>query len=398
MNYNFDAKIERKDTYSAKWDGFPMFKAIGISERVDENTLPLFTADMDFQCPDSVKEEILKTAEHNLYGYTTLHPSMGGRYYKAVKSWFQRRYHWNINQEEIVYVDGTISAIRHAILAFTKQNDGVIINRPIYPPFTKVIQETGRKVVNNALINKDGYYEFDFEDFERKAAFPETTCFLLCSPHNPTGRIWKDEELIRLYEICKRHQVLIVSDEVHCDLTRSEMIYHPIATLVDGENLIACTAANKTFNIAGLKATNVIIKNEILRKKYQEQIGMIFLSPFTIAATVGAYNGGEEWLEQLKKYLDCSFDWVLNFIHRRLPKVKCICPESTYVLWMDFREYGLSDEEIHKKIYVDANVVLEDGIKFDPENGKGFQRICLSTRLELIQEAFERIAREFEGL
>ena len=192
--------------------------------------------------------------------------------------------------------------------------------------------------------------------------------------------------------------MLVISDEIHGDLIRRDSVYHPLATLVNPSNLVACTAANKTFNLAGLKCTNVVIHNPELRARYAKQIGMIFLSPFTIAATIGAYNGGEEWLEELKAYLDGSFDWTLNFIREKLPKVRCVRPEGTYLLWMDFRDYGLSAQEIRKKIYVDANVVLESGTMFDPEGGDGFERICLSTRRSLIQEAFQRIAREFEGL
>ena len=398
MLYDFDKPVERRGTYSAKWDGIPLFSAAGISERGDADTLPLFTADMDFPCPQSVKTEILKAAEHNLYGYTTLHPAMGGPYYEAVVNWFRRRHGWEIRPEEILYVDGTITAVRHAVLAFSGPGDGILINRPIYTPFTKIIEGAGRQVINSPLVNTNGYYTIDFEDFERKAALPSTACCILCSPHNPTGRIWTDEELTRMYDICTRHHVLVIADEIHGDLIRRDQVFHPLGILTDSGNLIACTAANKTFNMAGLKATNVVIKNPELRKKYASQTGMIFLSPFTVAATIGAYNGGEEWLEQLKVYLDGSFDWTLAFIQEHLPKVKCVRPEGTYILWMDFRDYGLSADEIHRKIYVDANVVLEGGCMFDPEGGAGFERICLSTRRAIIQEAFHRIAKQFEGL
>lgn len=399
MIYNFDENVNRRGTYSAKWDGVPLFPYIGVSERGDEDTLPLFTADMDFRCPNAVKEEIMKVAEHNLYGYTALHPALGMRYYQAVAGWFKKRHQWEIALDEILYVDGTVNAIRHALLAFSKAGDGVMINCPIYTPFMKTIQGTGRKIVNSPLVNHDGYYEIDFEDFEKKAALPDTTCFILCNPHNPTGRIWSDEDLIRMYDICTRNQVLVIADEIHGDLIRRDHVFHPLATLVDPQNLVACTAANKTFNLAGLKATNVVIKNPVLREKYYQQTGMIFMSPFTIAATIGAYSeDGENWLEQLKEYLDGTIDWTLNFIHENLPKVKCVRPEGTYILWMDFRDYGLTPEEIRRKIYVDANVVLESGKQFDPEHGGGFERICLSTRRSLVQEAFQRIAREFQGL
>ena len=375
-----------------------MFPAMGLSERGDGDTLPLFTADMDFRCPDSVREEILKVAQHNLYGYTLLHPALGSAYYDAVRGWFERRHGWKIRPEESLYVDGTVTAIRHALLAFSQPGDGVLINRPIYTPFTTAILSTGRRVVNSQLRNENGRYTIDFADFEEKAARPDTRCMILCNPHNPTGRIWSDEDLVRMYEICTRNGVLVISDEIHGDLIRRDSVYHPLATLVDGANLVACTAANKTFNLAGLKATNVIISDPDLRRRYEKQIGQVFLSPFTIAATIGAYNGGEEWLEQLKTYLDGTIDWTVEFIRQNLPKVRCVRPEGTYILWMDFRGYGLSAGEIRRKIYQDANVVLESGRMFDPDGGDGFERICLSTRRALIQEAFQRIARQFEGL
>ena len=398
MVYDFDQPVERRGTYSAKWDGVPMFPAMGLSERGDGDTLPLFTADMDFRCPDSVREEILKVAQHNLYGYTLLHPALGSAYYDAVRGWFERRHGWKIRPEESLYVDGTVTAIRHALLAFSQPGDGVLINRPIYTPFTTAILSTGRRVVNSQLRNENGRYTIDFADFEEKAARPDTRCMILCNPHNPTGRIWSDEDLVRMYEICTRNGVLVISDEIHGDLIRRDSVYHPLATLVDGANLVACTAANKTFNLAGLKATNVIISDPDLRRRYEKQIGQVFLSPFTIAATIGAYNGGEEWLEQLKTYLDGTIDWTVEFIRQNLPKVRCVRPEGTYILWMDFRGYGLSAGEIRRKIYQDANVVLESGRMFDPDGGDGFERICLSTRRALIQEAFQRIARQFEGL
>lgn len=398
MKYNFDEIVNCKGTNSAKWDSGKLLISMGITDYVDENTLPLFTADMDFCCPPSVKKEIEKVVDKNLYGYTTLHPSFSKEYYDAVCGWFERRHHWKIAPEEILYVDGTITAIRHALLAFSNPDDGVLITRPVYTPFTKTILSTGRKVVNSPLKNNNGFYSINFEDFEKKAALPATKCFILCNPHNPTGRIWSDEDLTRLYDICTKNNVLVIADEIHGDLIRKDSVFHPLGTLVDEQNLISCTAANKTFNLAGLKATNVVIKNPELREKYMKQTGMIFLSPVTIAATIGAYNGGEEWLEELKQYLDDTLEWVLGFCKENLPKMKCVRPEGTYILWMDFRGYGLSAEEIRKKIYVDANVVLESGTMFDPENGAGFERICLSTRRAIVQEAFQRIAKQFENL
>lgn len=398
MQYDFDTVTDRHGTGSAKWDAGKMLIPMGITPRSDEDTLPMFTADMDFPSPPSVRQEIQKVVDHNLYGYTVVQPSINTAYFQAVCDWMQRRHNWQVQPQEIQYVDGTVTAVRYAVQAFSEPGDGVLINRPIYTPFTKLILGTGRQVVNSQLINTDGYYTIDFEDFERKAALPTTRCFILCNPHNPTGRIWSDDDLRRMYDICTRNGVVVISDEVHADLIRCDQAYRPIGALVDGQNLVVCTAPNKTFNIAALKVTNVIIKNPRLRARYFRQTGLIFTSPVSIAACIGAYNGGEEWLEQLKRYLDDTFDWVLGFCREHLPKMRCVRPEGTYILWMDFRGYGLSAEAIREKIYVGANVALESGALFDPDQGAGFERICLAAPRSVVQQAFRRIARQFEGL
>ncbi|MGI6110172.1 MAG: MalY/PatB family protein [Eubacteriaceae bacterium] len=398
MKYNFDKIIDRHGTGSMKWDGADMLKSAGITDHFNENTLPLFTADMDFECPPSVKEEIQKVVDQNLYGYTILDPKVQPEYYQAVTDWFRRRHDWDIKPEEMVYTDGTVNAVGYAIRAFSAPGDGIFINRPIYTPFTTTILRSGRRVVNSQLINQDGIYSVDFEDFEKKAAEPGTSCMILCNPHNPTGRIWSDDDLNRMYEICQKNDIIVISDEIHGDLIRLDKTFHPLATLVDGKNLVTCTAANKSFNLAGLKCTNVVITNPELRKQFTSEVGMMLPTPFAIAATIGAYNGGEEWLDELRTYIDGNFDWVERFCRDHLPKMKMTRPEGTYILWMDFREYGLTAKEIRRKIYVDANVTLETGKMFDPDHGAGFERICLSTRREIVREAFERIAAQFQGL
>ena len=207
--------------------------ARGITDRFDEDTIPLFTADMDFHCPPSVKEEILKVAEHNLYGYSGLDINVTKDYFDAIINWFKDKFDWDITPEEITYVNGTVEAVGVAIKAFTKEGEGVLINRPIYTPFTHKILENNRVVVNSQLINNEGYYTIDFEDFEKKAADENTKLFILCHPHNPTGRVWTDEELIKMYDICTKHGVIVVADEIHGDLVREDVEFHPLATLVD---------------------------------------------------------------------------------------------------------------------------------------------------------------------
>ena len=274
----------------------------------------------------------------------------------------------------------------------------MIIQRPVYGPFTSTILNTNRTLLNNQLINNDGYYTIDFKDLEEKAKRPNAKVLLLCNPHNPVGRVWNEEELVQMARICRENTVIIVADEIHGDLLRLDQTFKPIASLVDNVNIVTCTAVNKTFNLAGLHCTNVVIKDEALRNQFHGALGMVLPTPFTIEAVIAAYTEGDEWLEQLRVYLDENIDWVLNFLAERMPKVKCRRPDATYIMWMDFSAYGLSAEEIHDKIYNKANVLLEGGAMFDPDHGDGFERVCVPARRSLIQEAFERIAREFEGL
>jgi cystathionine beta-lyase len=397
MQYNFDKIIDRRHdqySYSAKWTDSPrLAEAFDIKE-INDDTIGIYTADMDFACAQPILDALHGVVDHGIFGYSML-PDHG--YREAIIGWFKRRHNFDILPEEIVYVNGTVEALKQIILAFTNPGEGIIIQRPVYGPFSQIITSTGRNIVDNKLIEgADLYYTIDFEDLEEKCKDPNNKMLFLCSPHNPVGRIWKEEELILLANICRQNDVIIVSDEVHCDLNRKEAVFHPLATLVDNSNIITATAASKTFNLAGLHCTNLFIKNTDLRKKLYHQLGHISPTPFTIAATMAAYNHGEEWLTQVTDYIDSNIDWVLQFLKERMPKVKCRRPEGTYIIWMDFRAYGLSAEEIHDRIYNKAGVILEGGLMFDPDNGSGFERACLPSPRSVLQSAFERIAAQFE--
>lgn len=399
MTYDFDRPVDRRGTYSMKWDGPSLMESFfpGIGE-CEKEPLCVFTADMDFQCAESIREELQKIVDRNLYGYTGLAPTaeVCKPYYDAVTGWFKRHYGWEIDPETIVYTPGTVNAVDIAIKTFSKEGEGVLINPPIYGPFAMSIEGAGRKVVRSPLINTGGYYTVDFAGFEEKAKDPNTKIFILCSPHNPTGRIWTPEELRRMYGICTANGVVVVTDEIHGDLIRKGETFHPMATVVDGKNLVRCTAANKTFNLADLKTTNVVIRDPEMRAQYSKSLGFTFPNIFTIAATIGAYNGGQEWLDQVRDYLDGTIDWVLDFVKEKMPRVKIRRPEGTYVLWMDFRGYGLTPDEVNDRILKKAGVVLERGEMFDQELGAGFQRICVPTQRAVIQECFRRMEEVFE--
>ncbi len=396
MKYNFDEPINRRGTYSLKWDGAVLIKKMGLTERYDEDTIPVFVADMDFQSPQPVLDALHKVIDdYKLFGYTS--HLCGTEYFDAIIHWFKTKRNWEIKPEEITYINGTVEAVKQSILAFTQPGDGVIIQPPVYYPFAGQIRGTARTIVNNHLINNNGYYTMDYDDLEKKASDQKNKMLILCHPHNPVGRIWNKAELLRLSEICLKNNVLIVADEIHGDLLRKGQVFTPLASIADNSNLITFTATNKTFNLAGLHCTNAVIKNPALREQFNNTLGFVLPTPFSIAALVAAYTQGDEWLEQVNEYIDANIDCVLDVLKKRMPKVKCFRPEATYIMWMDLREYGLSAEEIHDRIYNKANVLLEGGRMFDPENGAGFERICVPTQRALLMKAMNRIADQFPG-
>lgn len=392
MIYNFDEIISRKGTNSVKWEAGDLLKEFGITERFDDQTISLFVADMDFQCPQPVLDALHKRVDTMMFGYST--PRTSPDYNEAIQGWFKRRHDWDIADESILYCPGTVEALHIAIRAYTKEGDGVIIQRPVYAPFTSSITDNDRIVVNNALIHNDGYYTVDFDDLEAKAKDPNNKLFILCSPHNPVGRVWKPEELIRMAEICLTNDVILIADEIHGDLVRKGVKHYPLCTLVDDDRLIACTATNKTFNMAGLHCTNVIINNPEMREAFKKKLGFKAPSPFTISAVIAAYNEGEEWLTQVNEYIDGNLNFMQAFLAEQLPQVKFLMPEGTYIGWLDFSDYGLSPDEVHDRIYNRANVCLEDGKLFGDE-GLPFQRICVPSPRPLLQQALERIADQF---
>ena len=381
MKYDFDEVIDRRGTYSIKWDSGEQLIRKGLAVRVDDDTIPLFTADMDLACPQPVLEALRRVVDHRIFGYSDC--TVVPEYYEAVISWFHRRYGWQIEKDEILYVNGTV------------EGDGIIIQRPVYGPFSGTIDNTHRKLINNQLLEHEGYYTINYEDLEQKARDPQNKMMFLCSPHNPVGRVWTPEELRKIAGICRKNDVLLVVDEIHGDIIRKDVRFYPMAAVADTDRMIICTAVNKTFNLAGLQCSNIIIKDPELRETFRAHAGYRAPTPFAIAALIAAYQECDDWVGQMNDYIDGNIQWVLDFLKERMPKVKCARPEGTYILWIDFRGYGLTAEEIRDRIYNRANVILEAGSVFDPEYGDGYERVCLGTRRSLIQEAFERIARQF---
>lgn len=398
MKYDFDRIIDRRNhprSYSMKWSKAPLLSHLLGVDTIADDSIAMCTADMDFQCPQPVIDALIDTAKFGLYGYACTFGTPA--YAQSIINWFQRRQNWTIHEDELMFSPGTLPAMKAIIQEFTEPGDGIIIQRPVYGPFTVIPETLGRVVVDNPLIeHPNGRYTMDFEDFEKKAADPHNKVLLLCNPHNPVGRVWTREELSRLDEICKRNHVLVVSDEVHSDLIRRGITFTPSATVMDRDNLIVCTAVNKTFNVAGLAVTNLVVPNPEIRSRLSKWIGFDSPSPFGIAATVAAYEEGEEWLDQVNDYIDANIDYAVDFIRSEMPKARCFRPEGTYILWLDLRGYGLSAEEIHRRIYNDAQVLLEGGSMFDPARGAGFERMCVPTPRSVLKEALARIRDQLE--
>lgn len=387
MQYDFDQLIKRSHTHSVKWE----FMQIQEQD-VNQDTLPFWIADMDFACPPPLLDAIKERADRLILGY-----SMADKcYHNAVCGWMERRFKWKINPADIFISSGVVPALMDLIIALTRPGDGIIIQRPVYYPFSAIIPHTKRTLINNPLRCTDGYYTIDFQDLERKAKDSATTMMLFCSPHNPVGRVWKEEELLRVAEICHNNDVILVSDEIHGDLLRKEITHTPVARLLpDEDTLITCTAPSKTFSCAGLQLANIIIKNTEFKQKWSAHTGPEFPPPLALAAVEAAYSKAEEWLEQLLIYLDGNFTFLDEYLKKHLPRAHFRIPEGTYLGWVDFSEYGFDDGELGKILLKKANVLLEGGTIFGPE-GSGFQRINIACPRSVLEQGLKRITTALE--
>lgn len=386
---NFDQLTDRSHTHAIKWS---------MKERnLSEDIIPLWVADMDFPAPQSVIDALVRRAIHGIYGYTRIPDT----YYEATIGWMQKRHRWTIERNEIIVMPGVIPALTVAIQAFTNKGDAIIIQRPVYHPFTRVIQNNHRKVVNSPLQLDGNRYVMDLEDFEAQIIKHDVKLFILCSPHNPVGRVWTKEELLNVANICLKHNVYIIVDEIHHDLVYPGNSHTVLATLGDAyaQNSMICTAPTKTFNLAGLTIANIIIPNEKRRNDFKHILKRLEFSPtnlFGALAAEVAYKEGELWLEKLITYLDDNKTFVQNYLKEHIPIIRLINTEATYLLWLDFRNLGLSHEALEHFLLNDAKLWLNQGKMFG-EEGKGFfrmniatQRVRLMKALEQLKEAIDR--------
>ncbi len=382
-DFDFDRVINRKGTHSFKYDGLE--KVFGTND-----VLPMWVADMDFAVPPAVSEAIRRRAEHPIYGYT-FRPDA---YYASIVNWMNKRHGWNIEKEWIQYSPGVVPVLNMVVQGITQPGDGVILQSPVYHPFFHAVNLNHRRLLNNRLKeSENGTYVFDFDDLAEKAK--EAKLLLLSNPHNPVGRSWNEEELRTLGEICAANDVLIVSDEIHADLTLPGYHHTPLASLSEeiAAHTITCMAPSKTFNLAGLSTSSVIISNSEKRKRFKEVIESLHLGMgnlFGMEASIAAYNHGEEWLDALLEYIRGNVDYARTFLAEKMPEVTLSPVEATYLLWLDFRRTGMGAEELKQFMTEEAKVGGNDGAMYGP-GGEGFVRLNVACPRKIVEEAFERI-------
>jgi cysteine-S-conjugate beta-lyase len=381
MKYNFDHIIPRKNTNSVKFD---MSKQLFGKEDI----LPLWVADMDFATPEFIRKAVIKRAEHEIYGYTF----RGEGFFSSILNWMKIRHDWEVKKEWISFSPGIVPALNFSIQAFSKPGDSVIIQPPVYFPFFTAVEDHGRKILHNQLLEKNGRYSIDFEDFEKKAK--NASMFLFCHPHNPVGRVWNKEELKRLVNICQQNNVVIISDEIHSDLMLNGNKHIPLLKIEGAREItISFFAPSKTFNLAGLSTSFGICSNNDLKKKFDKQIDQLHIGMgniFGAVALEAAYTKGADWLDALLLYLSNNLKFLVEFISQRLPVIKVIEAEASYLIWLDFRKLNMNDKDLKEFIINKAGIGFNDGPMFGNE-GSGFQRINIALPRKKLEEALLKL-------
>ena len=388
MPINFDEIIDRRNTSCLKHD-------FAVERGYPADILPFWVADMDFRAPAPVIDALKVRAEHGIFGYTQVKDD----YFAVLQNWFRTRHDWTVERRDLILTPGVVFAIATAIRAFTKVGDAVLIQQPVYYPFANMIRQNERVIVDNPLRLIEGRYEIDFADFEQKIIEHRVKLFILCSPHNPVGRVWTRAELEQIAAVCLRHNVIVVADEIHEEFVRPGFRHVPFASLSEEAAAITvtCTSPSKTFNLAGLQISNIFIRNTQLRRRFKEELSRTgYDEPNTLGLTgaKAAYEHGAEWLAQLLAYIEENHARTKSFLAAHLPKVQIIEPEGTYLLWLDFRAYGLSDEELNEKIIREAHLWLDDGPIFGA-GGSGFQRINIACPWATLETGLQNIAKAF---
>jgi Bifunctional PLP-dependent enzyme with beta-cystathionase and maltose regulon repressor activities len=388
MKFNFDEVIDRTNTHSVKLE-----KMKGLFGRDD--LIPLWVADMDFKSPKAITEALKQRVEHGVFGYTV--PSEA--YWNSIISWLDRRHNWQVKKDHVNFVPGIVKGIAFALDVFTEKGNKVIIQPPVYHPFRLVTTSLGREVVNNPLILENGRYRMDFDGLRKIISENECKMLILCSPHNPGGRVWLPGEIKELAEICYDNNILVVSDEIHSDMALPGFRHTPFATVSQKAEDISLTlmAPSKSFNIAGIVSSFAVIPNKEIRKKYLDYLEPRELSQGTIfafEATRAAYDESEDWLDEMIDYVQGNVDFVRNYIQEYIPEIKIVLPEASFLVWLDCRELNLSQCELVRLFVDKAHLGLNDGAMFG-EEGRGFMRLNVGTSRKVLEKALNNLKNVF---
>lgn len=384
MKYDFNEIVPRKGSHSYKWD-----------YNTNENILPMWVADMDFRAAPPVIEALAKRVQHGIFGYTKVPP----QYFEAIIGWFNRRHQFHIEKEWLLVSAGVVPAISAIIKSLTEAGDNVIIQTPVYNRFFSCIQNAKCNVVENKLVYQDGKYSIDFEDLEKKAADPSSKVFVLCNPQNPVGRVWSKEELIKMGEICIKHAVTVISDEIHCDLISRGHKHISFGSINQTflENSVTCISPSKSFNLAGLQVANIVAAKKDLRNKIDTALKvseLYELNPFAVEGLIAAYNESEQWLDALNEYLSENYNYLKNFFEKELPKFKVLPLEGTYLVWIDITSSALTSADFARLLLEKENLWISHGTLYG-STGEGFVRINIGCPKKLLIEGLEKIRRTF---
>ena len=385
MKYNFNEKIDRSNNHSAKWEEMG-------NKFVSNDLWPMWIADMDLKTAPVIIDAMREKLEQGIFGYVYRPAS----YYQSAADWIERRFDYKIDSKTLINSPGVVPTLSILVRLMTKADEKVLIQSPVYYPFSAVVRENERELVVNSLVKDEtGYYTIDFEDFEKKVSDEKVTLFIMCSPHNPVGRVWKREELQKMSELCLKYNVRVIADEIWRDIVMPGYKHIPVASLSKEveHNTITCFSPTKTFNIAGLQASFATLPREEEWKMLDEELGRLDVkrnSPFSLVGFEAAYTKGEEWLEELLIHLDGNMDYVVNFVKERIPEVKVRKSEGTYLMWLDFSGLGMTKEELSMFMQKEAKIALDDGFWFG-ENGAGFERMNIACPRYMVEEGMNRI-------
>lgn len=380
-NYNFDEIVNRRGTNCVKWD-----------VENEDGIIPMWVADMDFPAAPAIRKAVEARAKHGVYGYTIVPDS----YYRAITSWFKRRHGWTIDREWIIYTTGVIPAISAAIKALTMPGEQVLIQTPVYNCFFSSIKNQGCQILENPLKRNGNSYVVDWDDFERKCADEKTTVFLLCNPHNPSGRVWTEAELARMNEICLRHRVAVVSDEIHCELVMPGNKFTPFAAVNEDckTNGVTLNSPTKNFNIAGLQIANIVCANPVWRRRIDRAINIFEVcdvNPFGPVALEAAYNDSENWMDELNEYLFANYQLLCDTFAKELPQYEVMRLEGTYLVWVDVRPSGLTSDEVTEKLLKEGKVQVNSGTMYGQTTGEGYVRINIACPRATLIEGLKRM-------